>query len=722
MWLPGQQRRPAPTNMYEKRIKIFVAFSLLLLAVYLVRLAQMQLLTASSVQNEIAELKRRRGQSEQFKTLRGRILDRNGKVLAVDKARFRIHIDYELSRFMDERVGRLMLLRAADGAEPEIAAAKADEKIYEKIEDLRHIIDKCAQFKAVEPWVIERDIQRINDEIWTLRVFQAWRKAFPNSKILDDYDSILSVPPSRAIAEFESELTDPNERLRLIDKVNIAEMHESRPLLELKTGDDIFAAQFEFMDTEGIHISSTERRFYPYGSVAAQTIGWVGRATQKSDKAFFADEKLASYQDGEVCGRRPGVEFVCEAILRGRRGEVVKDIDGTLQNEIETQFGKDVRLTLDIELQQDIEYYLKHNQYDPNLGEPNVSAVVIDVESSDILALVSLPVYDLNLVRYDYGDLIKDPNKPTINRAINAQYPPGSVVKPLILIAGLEEGAIGPDDVIECLPRPAPASWPNCLIYLKNKAGHSMMWINNARNAVKGSCNIYFSHLADAIDPNSLQQWLFRFGYGQRALSTPYSIAEANGADLRRNFRQAVGEISSSRVWGRALRFEEMPPLAERERRLFGIGQGNLLVTPLQVANSMATIARRGLFKLPRLFDPNSKPSVGVDLGISPETLAVVYDGMHAVVSERGGTAFKQFDPMLDILAAEDVTVYGKTGSTERPFHAWFAGFAADSRGGGIAVAIVIEGGQHGSSDAAPLVRDIIQLCIQAGYVGESAF
>lgn len=704
--------------MYEKRIKIFVIFSLLMLVVCVLRLAQIQLLTASSVQNEIAELKRRSGQSEQFKTLRGRILDRNDNVLAVDEARFWIHIDYELSCFLDERVRQAMLLRAADGAEPETAVTKTDENIREKIEDLRHIIDKCAQFKAVEPWVIEEDIQKINHEIWEQRVFQAWHKAFPASEILNDYDSILSVPLSRAVAEFEQGVHDPNERLRLVSKVDIRAMHQSKPLLELETDDDIFAAQVEFMDTEGIHIQSTERRLYPYGSVAAQTIGWVGMATQLSDKAFFAEDKLASYLVNEVCGRTPGVEFVCEAILRGRRGEIVKDIDGQLESETQTEFGKDVRLTLDIELQADIEDYLAHYQYDPNLGEPGVSAVVIDVAGSDILAMVSLPVYDLNRVRYDYGTLSTDPNRPMINRAINEQYPPGSVVKPLILIAGLEAGVITPDKVIECPGGPAPVGWPNCWIFRDNPGvGHSMMWRNDARNAVKGSCNIYFSHLADMIEPLTLQQWLFRFGYGQYALSTPYSISGADGSELRRNFLQATGEISSSSTRGKAFRFEEMPPLFERSRRMFGIGQGNLRVTPLQVANSMATIARGGLFKLPRLFT-DSQSSAGVDLGISPETLALVYEGMDAVVNESRGTANAQFEPLRTILAVEDTKVYGKTGSTERPFHAWFAGFAADSKERKIAIAVIVEGGQHGSRDAAPLARDIIQLCIHGGYVG----
>ncbi len=106
-------------------------------------------------------------------------------------------------------------------------------------------------------------------------------------------------------------------------------------------------------------------------------------------------------------------------------------------------------------------------------------------------------------------------------------------------------------------------------------------------------------------------------------------------------------------------------------------------------------------------------------MGVRVETLAVVYDGMSAVVNEPGGTAYKQFEPFLATLAAEDVKVYGKTGSTEKPEHAWFAGFAQDSSSRKIAVAVIVEGGQHGSSDAAPLVRDIIQFCIEAGYLGK---
>jgi cell division protein FtsI/penicillin-binding protein 2 len=150
----------------------------------------------------------------------------------------------------------------------------------------------------------------------------------------------------------------------------------------------------------------------------------------------------------------------------------------------------------------------------------------------------------------------------------------------------------------------------------------------------------------------------------------------------------------------------------------------------------MAAIARGGVLKQPQLFKEilNSKSEIRnspvpappvqasqvqadeINLGISAETLKVVYDGMYAVVNEPDGTAYKEFATAG--LAEQGVKVYGKTGSTEEPANAWFSGFAEDSTGRKLAIAVVVEGGQHGASDAAPLARDIIQFCIEASYIG----
>ena len=710
--------------MYDKRVKIFVIVIGLLLLVCVLRLVQMQLLADSSLQDAIAELQQ--GKAHQLKTVRGRILDRKGKVLAVDEPRFQLCIEYKLSRFLDQRVARARLLRAAKQNNAEAALPKVQKELQAGLENLQQVIEKCTRF-GHERAEIEQKIKNINDRMWNLRTFVAWVRNGPDPNIVDKYGKeINSVPLSEAIADFARKFPDDDERLLLVGKVaDVTEMGTTQPLLELETDDDIFAAQVEFLDFDAVEILPGARRFYPFGSLSAQTIGWVGLATG-SYRNLFENDRLASYLEDEVCGKRPGVEYVCEAILRGKRGELVYDIDRQLISRTETQFGKDVTLTLDIQLQQRIENYLASYPHDPNCG-PGTAAVVIDAGTGDILALVSMPVFDLNRARFDYDSLVKDSNEPLINRAICAQYPPGSVIKPVILIAALESGKITPDEIINCPAQKAPTGWPSCWIYNRYHIGHSDNWSNNARNAIRGSCNIYFSQLADRIEPPTLQQWLYKFGYGR---TIPTFQIRNSQSDIR-GLRQAAGQISSlvprpSSLAARGQGHEplDLPPLAETERRLFGIGQGNLRVTPLQVANAMAAIARGGVFKQPRLFREMSDlecPAANLEpepLGISPQTLEVVRDGMYAVVNESGGTAYKEF--AHSGLPEQGVQNYGKTGSTEAPEVAWFAGFAKDNKDRSIAIAVVVEGGQHGSSDAAPLARDIIQFCIDAGYIGNS--
>lgn len=695
--------------MYNKQIKIFAILLAFFLLILLIRLAQMQLVSKSFYLDKIAKLRLQKSRSRQFKTIRGKILDRNGKVLAVDEPQFQLYVNYGLTRFMDDRVREGYLLNKKDDAD------KIQKELNDGLTNLSRIISKCAQLGGIEPAEVKAEIQRINDFVWKQREFQAWRNNFPNSEVFESYDNIISIPDYVASADFEKKEPNSTKRLRLISKVDIAEMHKSWPLVELKTDDDIFTAQVEFEDIDGVQILAKGERVYPFGSVAAQTIGWVGPATQQEDRQLFADDSLSRYLEGEVCGREDGVEYVCESTLRGRRGKAVYDIDRELVDETKAQLGEDVSLTLDIELQQEIEKLITDCGSNSNCRAPT-AAVVIDVASGDILSLVSTPVFDLNRIRKDYTRMANDPNEPLRNRTINKQYPPGSVVKPLILIAALESGRVTPEEVIHCRAEPAPRGWPNCWIYNRYRSGHDDMWQNNAHNAIKGSCNVYFSRLADRIEPQVLQQWLSAFGYGR---VSPFT--QVGDGNEPRDFRQVSGQISTIPVAGTNPAFEQMLPIAKHERRYFGIGQGNLRATPLQAANAMAAIARGGIYKPPKLFlDDRPSTDDEQNLRISADTLRVIYDGMSAVVNEPDGTAYKEF--AYSGLDEKGVKVYGKTGSTERPEHAWFAGFAVDGKGRKLAFTVLVEGGRHGSSDAAPLIRDIIRLCIEAGYIGLNSY
>jgi penicillin-binding protein 2 len=730
--------------MYDKRVKVFIAISLAMLLMCVVRLGQMQLVPDSRLQDEITKLKEERGRSRQLQTVRGRILDRNGNVLAADGPRFQICIYYRLSSFLDDRVVETRKVKTAE-KDPNPSLVKFYNQVEAKRSQINEVvIPGCVKLGMGEQEIRDR-LRAINDYMWSQRAFQAWRRSNPDPNLVEKYGNVLSVRLSDALADFERRIPNAAQRLQRIAAVDdLREMDKPMPLLELKTDDDIFAAQLEFKDINDVKILPTGYRQYPYGSVASQTVGWVGLATQEQDRKLFEDDRLASYLKDDLCGREDGVEYVCESILRGRRGELVYDIDRELVRQNDADYGDDVILTLDVAMQKKIEEDLTNPKINKLHHASPMAAVVIEVGSGDILALVSVPTYDLNNARYNYGDILKDPNKPAIHRAINKAYPPGSSVKPIILIAAMETGKVTAEEAIPCPGRPAPAGWPNCWIFRGNGIGHSDEWTNTARNALKGSCNVYFSHLADRLDPIALQRWLFLFGYGRplplacpapqpagaavtsaAAMAAKDQVSPSPVEAQPRQLRQVAGQISAKPVpLGKPIRsFDDIPPMRDIDKRLFGIGQGNLWATPLQVANAFATIARAGLHKPPRLFLQPLRSSNGsnmsADLNISRRTLDVVYDGMSAVVNERGGTAYDQFAPAN--LSRYGVHVYGKTGSTESPDNAWFAGFVEDTRGRKISVAVVVEGGHHGPSDAAPLARQIIHLCIEAGYIGNGA-
>ncbi|MBU1260141.1 MAG: hypothetical protein KJ757_08170 [Planctomycetes bacterium] len=661
--------------MSSKRLKIFAFSCTVIAAVCIARLAYIQLNPHSVWQSQLEKI--RTGKCTELVALRGKILDRNGKALATDEACFTLCIDYWFARLGDERFWLVQSLRCEDDSERE----KIKEKFQQDYNTLNEIIAKCAQFKNCTRQEITEQINRqINAPVWQLRFYLAGKRKYPKQ-------------------DFESAEPDASERLLLASQVDIAEMHQPQPLMRLDNDDAVLAAQLKFIDTEGVQILPRSERFYPYKNSACQLIGWV-KPWNPGDEG-----ESNGYELGDVIGFC-GIENICEQKLRGRSGRIVYNLDNEVVSRTEREFGSDVKLTIDIELQQKVEKLLKNPNLNPTFGKA-VGIVIIDVNSTDIITMASIPDFDLNSARWEYSRLLADGNRPLLNRNLTEIYPPGSSAKPIILTAAMEEKKITADEIISCPSSPVPAGWPNCWILKTLGYGHDDQWVyergNKARNALRGSCNIYFSHIAARVEPQALQQWLLKFGLGRNALET-------NTTD--RTLPQSAGIISST-----IPQTEDLPPIDAAERRFFGIGQGNFRATPLQVANAFAALARRGVFKRARII-ATEPADEGYSLNISDETIAVIYDGMHAVVTEPHGTAFSQFARAG--FEEKGIKVYGKTGSTERPYHAWFAGFAKDNSGKSAAFAVLVEGGQHGSSDAGPIARDIISHCIETGYLTQN--
>jgi penicillin-binding protein 2 len=692
--------------MYHYRLKIFILLCVGSLIIAVGRLMTLQTFQAEKARQELEDLRIR--DPEQRPTVRGQILDRDEKPLALDRPAFFLHINYQLTCYMDPRwrEGKILRTLAAnkdktrDEVEKELEQKWQDDRVQ-----LEKAIDLAWQLADVSREEIEENIQQINDSIWEMRRYLGWKWKNPKKNRQDYLNECESIP------------------LEQIVRTKLGVMNDSFPLVELKTEQDRLRTQKELLNLKALTIKTESKRQYPYGSAACQLIGWVA-PWQEHEAELFKDDDFMCYLQGEVVGKW-GLEKVYEPVLRGRRGEVQYDIEGNLLERTESQNGQDVRLTLDIDLQRKIERVLADNTL-PH-GNKYCAAVVLEVASNDILAMASIPTFDLNTIRqpdnYNHFFNPNDPNKLYQNKAIERNYPPGSTAKPLILVAGLEEKKTWPDEVISCPDKQSPAGWPNCWTVNQGIACHDYRWENTGRNAIRGSCNVYFSHLADRLDARDLQKWFFEFGYGQNVLTSPMpkDISEEEAAG--RFFRQACGSIIYGVQGDAYTDFSDVPPIPSSkmsEKRFWGIGQGNLRATVLQVANALSAIVRNGLYKSPRLIYDDSdlfNENRSRQIPVSAKTLSVIRDGMHAVIYEEGGTAHSVFRNK-DILN-RDMTIYGKTGSTTNPNHAWFESFAEDSTGRAVVVVVLVERGESGGGEAAPLGERILDLCNRAGYVGK---
>lgn len=444
------------------------------------------------------------------------------------------------------------------------------------------------------------------------------------------------------------------------------------------------------IDFPGLQVDVVNGREYIYGHSASHVIGYLGLLTMEQLRSpEFSDVPRASFIG------RFGVEKVYDNILRGNAGKKIIEVDalGSIVRVVRIQRpvkGTDIKLTIDVDLQVEAEKSLRGK----------VGAVVaIKPATGEILAMASAPSFDPNFfvrgIKEDnWKNLINDPGKPLLNRAIQSRYPPGSTFKIITAIAALEEGLITRKTKYYCS---GSINYGGRKFRCWKKKGHG--WLD-LHGALVESCDVYFYQIAKKLDIDTLAQYAFDYGLGSET-----------GVELE-------GEVSGivpNTWWKREMKNEKW---YGGETLNTVIGQGYLAVTPIQMARLMSAVVNGGkLYETFLMKDVGRKIEPENIVKIAPGNIRVIKKALMDVVNGRKGTGWKA--------RSDFVAIGGKTGTTQvvggvpddknKKFipekfrdHAWFVAFAPGNAPE-IAVSVFVEHGEHGNTAAAPIAKRIIE-------------
>ena len=469
------------------------------------------------------------------------------------------------------------------------------------------------------------------------------------------------------------------------------------------TWEEVSRIEVNAPDLPGTMIDVGQTRHYLAGEVAAHIIGYVGAV---SEKELEGDPVLAL--PGFRIGKN-GAEKNFETALRGKAGSRQVEVNayGRIIRELrrdEGQPGDDHILSIDMGLQ---EYT------NARINDESAAAVVVDVHSGEVLALVSSPSFNPNsfttgISQTEWNALMANPRFPLVNRAISGQYSPGSTFKMMVALAALDGGIINPDHEVFC---PGYTDLGNRRFHCWKRGGHGRM---NMNSGISQSCDVYFYEVAKRVGVDAIAAMARRFGFGEKlGIELP---SERKGLVPTRDWKLAVHGV----------------PWQKGETLIIGIGQGFLLTTPLQLAVMAARIANGGIAILPKLVRETQRAGRHLpdtrepfpSMGLSAVHLAIVQRGMSDVTNHPRGTAYRAR------IEEPGMAMAGKTGSVQvkritkaerergvrknedREWkdrdHALFVGYApVDSPR--YAVSVVVEHGGGGSKTAAPIARDILR-------------
>lgn len=509
-----------------------------------------------------------------------------------------------------------------------------------------------------------------------------------NYRVLLDADKRAAAREALQQLETLLQLTEREVKLAL---ELIARRKKAVPVLvrEHLTWEEVARLQFHLPELPLVLMDEGTWRHYPFADHASHLIGYVGKVAEGEVQD---DQPLLKLPDMKI--GKNGVELRYEERLQGKAGakQIEVNAAGSPVRELNRTppvAGDRLDLTIDSRLQ---EYAVE------KLGEESGAIVVMDVNSGEVLALASMPAFDPNEfskgIKYDYYQTLRTDKKiPLMNKAIAGQYPPGSTFKMITGLAGLKSGAFKASTRVHC----------SGVFYLGNrpfrcwkKGGHGTV---DMADALAGSCDTYFYTVAREAGIDAVADIAHAFGLGQKpGLGL---IGEKQGIVPSPAWKRSVGRG----VWNPG------------ETINTGIGQGDTLTTPLQLAIMGSRIANGGKKIWPRLLMDEAEKIEG-QIDIDPEHLAVIREGMYRVTNTPQGTAFGS------TIADAHYAFAGKTGTSqvrrllvegqdqkklpwEFRHHAWFVGYAP-VHAPKYCCSVIIEHGGGGASAAAPVARDML--------------
>lgn len=454
----------------------------------------------------------------------------------------------------------------------------------------------------------------------------------------------------------------------------------------------------------GIDVEPYFHRVYPHNESSVHVAGYVSRMNKK-DKAFY-DKK--NYLGTTFVGK-VGIEKQYETLLHGTSGkkQIERNVTGRV---IDTQIiqapknGRDLYLSIDLDLQKKAESLLEGKRG---------SIVAVDVKNGEVLTLVSTPIYNPNwfvdgISHKNYQLLQTSKDIPQLNRAIQGLYPPGSTVKPMVALAGLEEGIITNQSKTFC---PGHYKLPNVKRKFNDwkRSGHGEV---DVKSSIAQSCDVFFYDLADKMGIDAIHDNLTLFNFGSKT-----------GIDIPGE----RGGILPSKSWKKINKDE---PWYRGETLIAGIGQGFMTSSPLQLAVATAALANKGQLYQPKLLkniSTNDQTIKEIDKHSSVQipikdihNWEDVIEGMKQTVYAPKGTARRLNKGLTYTLAGKTGTaqVFGLDAEEEYIAeklderlrdHALFTGFAPIENPQ-IAIAVIVENAGSGSSKAAPLAREVLDV------------